>query len=214
MSAVEDKFKKWQRQHGQEVIIVKRKPIVAPEPPKLPPPHQPPQREPPPRLLPPLQPAKLEPPKPVVTPEPPKLQTPAVFSAAHGDIIDLPRRCAVHKGQIWIARYVLTFGEWKYVGSIIPEYAQQNQYAPEDKHSLPPEFRTEREKCPCCLIWTRDGSTGSVYCPRCDCMVCYGRTTATDYFFCWCRGEGQLVPSNINHMGVIPKRGGGSARLL
>jgi hypothetical protein len=137
---------------------------------------------------------------------PPSVTAPTipVFSGGHGEPIDLLRRCAVHKGAFWFARYVWQNGRPKYVGSFAHEPEHQQQHAPENARQASNNFEPAREQCGSCRIWTPVGKIGSVFCTQCQSRVCFGRTSIDGYFMCWCGKESQLITANYPDGGIIP----------
>lgn len=135
-------------------------------------------------------------------------EPPDIFLEREGAVIDLPRRCAVHK-LLWCARYVFHHGHFRYHGGIDPEQTHTGQYGPEMLRHLPPSFRAAKEICPHCGGRTRTGCTGAVQCGDCGQFYCYGNTTEDSYSSCPCCGSsGYAELRNIQYNGVIPWRGG------
>jgi hypothetical protein len=130
----------------------------------------------------------------------------SLVERTQGARIDLPRRCAVHGGQIWLASYVWQDGAYRYGGAVVPENAEPGQYRPENMRKLPESFRAGRECCAWCGRRPAPGWFGAVWCDGCRSRVCFGRTTEAGYFVCWCGDEGQLEDYDGVYLGVIPGR--------
>jgi hypothetical protein len=126
-----------------------------------------------------------------------------VEPVGRGVPIWLPRRCAVH-GEGWVASYIqdsrggLTFGEtFKMTRSLWDQH--KNNAMPRLVHV--PDL--SRETCPWCGATHRHWN-GPVNCACCGAKVCFGRTTADDYFHCYCGAHGQLKPVNSQEFGFTP----------
>src|SRR5262249_207924 len=72
----------------------------------------------------------------------------------------------------------------------------------------PPAFSVQlhgrhREECPWRGATYRDWG-GPINCNTCGAKVCFGRTTADDYFRCYCGAEGPLRASSHPEIGFRP----------
>ena len=132
-----------------------------------------------------------------------RTQPTSVEPAGRGEPTWLPRLCAVH-GKGWVASYIrdsrggLTFGE----PLPMPERLwdlHKNAATPRIVHI--PDL--SREYCPWCGATYRHWN-GPVNCSGCGAKVCFGRTTADDYFHCYCGAHGQLQRVNAQEFGFTP----------
>jgi hypothetical protein len=130
--------------------------------------------------------------------------------------IELPRYCTVFNGEVWLARYVPRNGEYEFNTGIELKKHQQSRYSQENVITLPEGFQTDVECCACCGAWSRDGSTGAIWCARHNggrgARVCWGRTTRNGFFTCCdsCGMSGQLKHYKGERVGFVPGRYGGS----
>lgn len=135
---------------------------------------------------------------------------PAFASGEPGQIVDVPRRCAVHEDRIYAARYVRgADGRFHHAQTIkVTEALFLAQYADTTRGAVVPGRDMADEICP----WCGASGFGSVYCGICRFEICYGRTTGR-YFRCRpsCPNKGNMTMDNRSHEGVTPKetRGGG-----
>jgi hypothetical protein len=137
---------------------------------------------------------------------------PPALSPRDGDVVDLPRVCAVHD-KPYAARYVAgADGQFHYAQTIkVTEALYLEQYA----DSLPQRqlygAELAEEFCP----WCGGHGRGSVRCGSCGKEICYGKT-AGRYFRCRdsCGGQGTMVAQARTHAGITPgppHRGGYTA---
>jgi hypothetical protein len=134
----------------------------------------------------------------------PPARVPLAAPVAAGDVVDLPRICAVHD-RPFTARYVMGNDRRFHHTQAIQVSARlwRGQYAGNgDRVTVDPRDIAE-EECPWC------GAFGlAVLCGKCRAEVCHGRT-AGDYFRCRksCGGEGRMVPEGRTHEGLRPSLG-------
>jgi hypothetical protein len=141
-------------------------------------------------------------------------QTPPALSPRAGEVVDLPRMCAVHD-KPYTARYVAGGdGCFHYAQTIrVTEALFLEQYADSvGQTRLLQGNELAEEFCP----WCGAHGCGSVRCGSCGKEVCYGKTVGR-YFRCRdsCGGQGTMVPEARTHQGVTPgspHKGGYSAR--
>ncbi|MGP0076174.1 MAG: hypothetical protein ACLPWF_29995 [Bryobacteraceae bacterium] len=128
-----------------------------------------------------------------------------------GEVVDVPRICALHNKPS-AARYVAgSDGRFRYAQSIrVTESLYLGQYADNTNRQLVPASDIGDETCP----WCGASGFGSVRCGTCGKEICYGKTTGR-YFRCRdsCGGQGVMVSEDRRHEGVTPNspRGGGYA---
>jgi len=133
-------------------------------------------------------------------------------SGTSGEVVDVPRECAVHGGKGYAARYIRgNDGRFRYAQSIrVTESLYLGQYADNANRQLVPASDIGDETCP----WCGASGFGSVRCGTCNREICYGKTTGK-YFRCRdsCGGQGTMVSEFRAHEGVTPgsPRGGGYA---
>ena len=124
-----------------------------------------------------------------------------------GQIVDLPRICAVHD-KAYAARYVRQHDGRFRLGCMIgvTEALYLRQYAGNGNAASVPNDDIAEETCPMCGACGH----GSVLCGGCKAEVCFGRT-AGRYFRCRpsCRGEGVMQRDRRNGHGVMPVSLGG-----
>jgi len=126
-----------------------------------------------------------------------------------GEVVDLPRICAVHD-RPYAARYVAgTDGRFRHAQTIgVTEALYLGQYA---DGLNPTRFLNSGdlgdETCP----WCGASGFGSVRCGTCNREICFGKTVGR-YFRCRdsCGGQGTMVSEFRAHEGVTPgsTRGG------
>lgn len=129
-------------------------------------------------------------------------------SEAGGQVVDLPRICAVHD-KLYAARYIRgADGRFRHAQSIkVTDALYLGQYADNPHRTLVPAGDLADETCPWC------GASGfsSVRCGSCGKEICYGKTTGR-FFRCRasCPGQGNMVSKDRGHEGVTPssRRGG------
>ena len=140
--------------------------------------------------------------------------SPRALSPGAGEVVDLPRICAVHD-KPYAARYIADAdGRFRYAQTIrVTEALYLEQYADAGgdvrllhSHELGEEF------CP----WCGGHGRGSVRCGTCGKEICHGKVVGR-YFRCResCGGEGTMSPQARTHTGVTPgppHKGGYSAR--
>jgi len=120
-----------------------------------------------------------------------------------GEIVDLPRICAVHD-KPYAARYVSgADGRFHYAQTIkVTEALYLEQYADNRGQVWTLQDRELGEEfCP----WCGGHGRGSVCCGTCGKEICYGKSVGR-YFRCRdsCGGEGTMVPQGRTHTGVKP----------
>jgi len=130
-------------------------------------------------------------------------------SGASGEVVDLPRVCAVHD-KPYAARYVTgADGRFRYAQTIkVTEALYLEQYADSRNETrLVNSADLAEECCP----WCGGHGFGSVRCGTCAREICYGKTTGR-YFRCRdsCGGQGTMVTEFRTNEGVRPgsPRGG------
>ena len=132
-----------------------------------------------------------------------------------GEVVDLPRMCAVHD-KPYVARYIMgADGRFHYAQSIkVTQDLWSEQYeGNENARSFPAEQLGD-ESCPWCGAHSV-GWIGPVNCTKCGAKVCFGRT-AKNYFRCRpsCNSAGKLVAFGGREQGVVPSCRKGSAGTL
>lgn len=120
-----------------------------------------------------------------------------------GEVVDLPRVCAVHD-RPYAARYIAgTDGRFRYAQTIrVTEALYLGQYADGiNQTRLVNGGDLGDETCP----WCGASGFGSVRCGTCGKEICYGKTTGR-YFRCRdsCGGQGTMVSEFRTHEGVTP----------
>lgn len=119
-----------------------------------------------------------------------------------GDVVDLPRICAVHD-RPYAARYVIgADGRYRHAQTIkVTEALFLGQYAGNPHKAVVPCEATADETCP----WCGASGFGSIRCGVCHCEICYGRTAGL-FFRCRpsCPGQGNMVWISEPHEGVKP----------
>lgn len=126
-----------------------------------------------------------------------------------GEVLDLPRVCAIHD-KPWSARYIRgRNGHFHYAQTVrVTEALYLSQYAEcgNARQDLPVNDLGD-ETCP----WCGASGFGAVRCGGCKRDVCYGRTVS-GYFRCRpsCGHEGKIVRSNYRVAGISPFSGAGS----
>jgi hypothetical protein len=130
-----------------------------------------------------------------------------------GEVVDLPRVCAVHD-RPYAARYVAgTDGRFRHAQTIkVTEALYLGQYADGiNQTRLVNSGDLGDETCP----WCGASGFGSVRCGTCNREICYGKTVGR-HFRCRdsCGGQGTMVSEYRTHEGVrpnSPRRGGYAA---
>ena len=123
-----------------------------------------------------------------------------------GEVIDLPRICAVHD-RPYVARYIAgKDGRFHYAQTIrVTEALYQGQYA-EGVHQTLTSGAVDStdETCP----WCGGHGFASILCKKCGEEICYGRTVGR-YFRCRssCGSEGKMIYENRAHGGITPSLG-------
>jgi hypothetical protein len=142
-----------------------------------------------------------------------RVQAPPALAPKGGDIVDLPRVCAVHD-KPYAARYIAgADGRFHYSQTIrITESLYLEQYVDCSCQQHVQGNELAEEFCPWC------GGHGyvAVLCSRCRAEICYGKTVGR-YFRCResCGNEGTMRSEPRMHTGVtpgLPSRGGYTAR--
>ena len=129
-----------------------------------------------------------------------------------GEVVDVPRRCAVHDIRTYAARYILgNDGRFHYAQTIkVTESLYLGQYADNPERRLVPASDIAEETCP----WCGASGFGAVRCGDCGLEICYGRTVGR-FFRCRpsCGGQGTMVSEPRSSEGVAPcmSRGGYAA---
>lgn len=130
-----------------------------------------------------------------------------------GEVVDLPRICALHD-KPYAARYIAgDDGRFRYAQTIkVTDALYLEQYADRvGEVRLLQGSELAEEFCP----WCGGHGRGSVCCGTCGKEICYGKSVGR-YFRCRdsCGGQGTMVPQARMHAGVTPgtpPRGGYSA---
>jgi hypothetical protein len=130
-----------------------------------------------------------------------------IASPASGEVIDLPRVCAVHE-QPYVARYVRDAnGHFRFAQTIrITELLWEQYEAGANCLSRLPPGALHDEPCP----WCGARGYGAILCQSCNAEVCYGRTDARKNFHCRasCGADGQLMNARRELMGLKPSMPG------
>lgn len=130
------------------------------------------------------------------------------ITGAGGEVVDLPRICAVHD-KPYAARYITgADGRFHYSQTIrVTEALFLEQYADSPSHAGLHSSELAEEYCP----WCGGHGFGSVRCGTCGKEICYGKTTGR-YFRCRdsCPGQGTIVTLSRMNEGLTPssRRGG------
>lgn len=141
----------------------------------------------------------------------PQRAAPAIAAAGTSEVIWLPRVCALTE-EGWIASYIReAHAGFTLVETIRMTASLWRQYEGNAAARIVDVGDRSRETCPRCGATYR-GWSGPVSCTRCRAKVCFGRTTADDYFRCRpsCGGEGKLKPTDAQEIGFspsLPRRG-------
>jgi hypothetical protein len=119
-----------------------------------------------------------------------------------GEIVDLPRVCAVHD-RPYVARYIADgTGRFRHAQTIrITERLCEQYEANRGDARMVPSGDVGEETCP----WCGASGPGSVRCGLCRVEVCYGGSYGK-HFRCResCGAEGDLVPDDRAMRGVTP----------
>jgi hypothetical protein len=133
----------------------------------------------------------------------PALPAAEVPALVLGEVIDVPRICAVHD-KPFVARYIADgCGGFHYSQSIRLKESLRDQYATHEEHSVViSSDACEEEDC----AWCGAKGDGAVHCGRCHANICYGRTDAKDYFRCRpsCGSQGPLQERRWAMRGAAP----------
>jgi len=128
-----------------------------------------------------------------------------------GEVVDLPRMCAVHD-KPYVARYVMSAGgRFHYAQTIkVTQDLWSEQYQGNENARSVPSTQLGDEGCPWCGAHSV-GWIGPVICSKCGAKVCFGRT-ARNYFRCRpsCNKEGYLRPVDGRENGLVPVQRTGS----
>jgi hypothetical protein len=128
------------------------------------------------------------------------------YAGAGGEVVDLPRICAVHD-KPYAARYITgADGRFHYSQTIrVTEGLYLDQYA--DSETRLYNVDTADECCP----WCGGHGFGSVHCGTCDREICYGKTNGR-YFRCRdsCGGQGTMNIHDRPQAGITPSSRRGS----
>jgi hypothetical protein len=131
-------------------------------------------------------------------------QNPApVIARANGEVIDLPRICAVHD-RYYVARYIRdSKGQITFAQTIRMVESLRDQY--EGSRNGIKTLSTGQlhdESCP----WCGAHGYGAVKCGKCHAEVCFGRTDTKDNFRCTdrCGGGGKMVAEDRIQKGLAP----------
>lgn len=138
-------------------------------------------------------------------PMPYRKESPSIAPGAPGEVIWLPRVCALHD-EGWIASYIRgANGLFTPVETIRMTGSLWRQHQGSAATRIVDVGDRSQEECPWCGATYR-GWAGPVSCSRCRAKVCLGRTTADDYFRCRpsCGGEGKLRPTEAQEIGFTP----------
>ena len=132
-----------------------------------------------------------------------------------GEALWLPRLCAV-TGEGWVHSYISDGrGTFSSGESIRMPEMRWLQFKRNAVLNVVDVGDMSHEECAWCGATCR-GWDGPVLCTTCHALVCFGRTTANDYFHCHpgCGTEGRLVDRERKQFGFVPvlNRGGHPAR--
>jgi hypothetical protein len=127
----------------------------------------------------------------------------SVQPVVRGEPVWLPRLCAVH-GKGWFASYIRNIsGDYTFGETIRMTEHLWQQHKNNAEARIVHVFDLSREECPWCGATHRHWN-GPVLCSGCGAKVCFGRTTADDYFHCFCGSHGQLRHINFQEFGFTP----------
>lgn len=120
-----------------------------------------------------------------------------------GEVIWLPRLCALY-GEGWVASYIAgADGRLSFMEAIrMPERLWRQHEGDTLKREVEVDDQS-KEECPWCGATYRHWSS-PVHCSGCGNRVCFGRTTADDYFRCYCGSEGKLRERRSPQFGFTP----------
>jgi hypothetical protein len=130
---------------------------------------------------------------------------------APGAVIWLPRVCSV-EGEGWVYSYIgEADGRFSPGEGIRMPKTRWQLFKRNALLNVVDVGDRSHEECPWCGASCR-GWAGPVLCSKCHARVCFGRTTADDYFRCHpnCGSEGQLTRTLAKEFGFTPSlhRGG------
>jgi hypothetical protein len=135
----------------------------------------------------------------------------------HPPVLELPRWCSIHDGELSLARYLRRNGVYVYDENIEMTPAQKRRYSADNAVPVPADFCPARECCACCGKWTPAYAVGAISCSRCNPIaVCFGNTSPDRYFECRasCGQRGFLTNNGFDRVALVPgsMRGNFSAR--
>jgi hypothetical protein len=123
-----------------------------------------------------------------------------------GDVVDLPRVCAVHD-KPYDARYIMgADGRFRHAQTIqLTRALWRGQYEGNENRCVVDTADIDDESC----AWCGAHGRGGVLCPSCNAEVCRGRM-AEKYFRCRasCPGKGTAVRRSWTREGLRPEIGG------
>jgi hypothetical protein len=147
----------------------------------------------------------LQPVKELARPSPMSTAKVGVISPGAGDVIDLPRICAVHD-KPYAARYVRgNDGVFRHAQTIRITETLGDQYSG-NGIGLSSKYWQE-ESCP----WCGGHGAGGIRCGRCRYEICYGKTQGR-FFRCRssCGSSGNIVSEDRTQEGLRPSLQGPS----
>ena len=124
---------------------------------------------------------------------------------APGAVIWLPRVCAI-AAEGWVHSYISeAYGRFSPGEAIRMPNTRWQLFKRNAVLNVVDVGDRSHEECAWCGASCR-GWAGPVLCSKCHARVCFGRTTADDYFRCHpdCRGEGQLTRTLAKEFGFAP----------
>jgi hypothetical protein len=131
---------------------------------------------------------------------------PLVHAGTAGELVELLRVCAI-EDRFWIARYVKTVDGRLSLGETvrITESLWRGRYKESESGRIIELGSRSDEECAWCGATCR-GWNGPITCSTCHAKVCFGRTTADNYFHCRrsCTGHGQLRSTQTSEIAISP----------
>jgi hypothetical protein len=122
-----------------------------------------------------------------------------------GEVLWLPRLCALTE-EGWVQTYISDGrGVFKPGGSIRMPEQRWRQFRQSATLQAVSVGDMSQEECAWCGATCR-GWNGPVFCTQCHALLCFGRTTITNYFYCRpsCGNEGQLQGRRRDEFGFMP----------
>jgi hypothetical protein len=131
-------------------------------------------------------------------------QNPApLLPRVNGEVIDLPRLCAVHD-RYYVARYIRdSKGQITFAQTIRMVDSLRDQYeGPRNGIKTLLTSQLHDEYCP----WCGAHGYGAVKCGKCHAEVCFGRSDTKGNFRCTdrCGGHGKMVEQDWIQKGLVP----------